>query len=57
MSAYDIAVKHGFRGTEREWLNFLRGHTPQRGIDYWTEADKAEIQAYIDSKIEERMGS
>lgn len=29
-SAYAIAVAHGFRGTEQEWLNSLRGiHGPQ----------------------------
>ena len=27
------------------------GHTPQRGVDYWTDADKAEIQQYIDSQL------
>ncbi len=27
------------------------GHSPARGIDYWTEADKSEISANLDSKI------
>ena len=27
------------------------GYTPVRGTDYWTEADKAEIQEYIDNAI------
>ena len=27
------------------------GYTPVKGIDYWTEDDKAEIQAYIDDAI------
>lgn len=27
------------------------GYTPQRGIDYWTEADKTEIKAYVDEAI------
>lgn len=27
------------------------GHTPVRGVDYWTEADKAEIKAYVDDAI------
>ena len=26
------------------------GYTPQRGIDYWTEEDKAEIKGYVDDK-------
>ena len=27
------------------------GHSPVRGTDYWTEADKAEIQSYVDEAI------
>lgn len=27
------------------------GYTPRRGVDYWTEADKAEIKAYVDEAI------
>ena len=27
------------------------GYTPQRGVDYWTDADKTEIQQYIDSQL------
>ena len=27
------------------------GKTPVRGIDYWTEADKAEIKSYVDEAI------
>lgn len=27
------------------------GYTPVRGIDYWTEADKAEIKSYVDDAI------
>lgn len=92
-SAYEIAVEHGFEGTEEEWLDSLKGekgdtgeqgiqgekgepgfspfihpypvegghlvevtdtngittfpvmdgYTPEKGVDYFTEADKAEI--------------
>ena len=28
-----------------------KGDTPQRGVDYWTDADKAEIQTYIDQQL------
>lgn len=28
------------------------GYTPQRGVDYWTEADKQEIKSYVDGVIE-----
>lgn len=27
------------------------GYTPVKGIDYWTEADKAEIKSYVDEAI------
>lgn len=27
------------------------GYTPQRGVDYWTDADKAEIKSYVDNAI------
>ena len=27
------------------------GRTPQRGTDYWTDADKQEIRAYVDEVI------
>ena len=62
-SAYDIAVAHGFVGTETEWLESLKGepgkdgapgadgYTPVRGTDYWTADDIAEIQSYIDNQI------
>ncbi len=43
---YDVAVDNGFLGTEVQWLDSLKGangYTPQKGLDYWTEADKEEI--------------
>lgn len=51
-SAYQIAVDNGFEGTEAEWLESLKGepgkdgedgHTPVKGEDYFTDADKAEM--------------
>lgn len=45
-SAYEIAVKNGFEGTEEQWLDSLKGEpgkTPVKGTDYFTEADKAEM--------------
>ena len=27
------------------------GYTPIRGVDYWTDADKAEIKSYVDEAI------
>ena len=32
-------------------VNGTDGKTPVRGVDYWTEADKAEIKAYVDEAI------
>ncbi|EJW20030.1 collagen-like protein [Paenibacillus alvei] len=31
-SAYEIAVKHGFEGTEEEWLTSLIGSTGEAGV-------------------------
>jgi hypothetical protein len=50
-SAYEIAVRNGFEGTEEEWLESLKGYTPVRGVDYWTEEDMAEIKTYIEQVI------
>lgn len=45
-SAYEIAVQNGFKGTEKEWLESLKGYSPIKGKDYWTQED-------IDSILEE----
>lgn len=77
-SAYELAVKNGFKGSEKEWLASLKGdpgpqgpqgengapgadgaqglpgkagYSPARGVDYWTDADKDEIKAYVDEAI------
>jgi hypothetical protein len=41
--AYKIAVENGFEGTVAEWLKSLKGDTPKKGVDYFTEADVQEI--------------
>lgn len=46
-SAYEIAVEHGFKGTEIEWLTSLKGETPRKGVDYLTDEDIAEIVGQI----------
>lgn len=54
LSAYEIALKNGFVGTEEEWLLSLEGKdgdTPIKGTDYWTNEDKAEIKSYVDEAI------
>ncbi len=51
ISAYGIAVKNGFEGTIDEWLASIKGepgedgYTPQKGVDYCTDADKKEMVA------------
>lgn len=47
LTAYGLAVKHGFVGTEEEWLKSIKGYTPQRGVDYWTEEDKQEMVSAV----------
>ena len=96
-SAYEIAVEHGFKGTEEEWLLSLNGedgkdgadgkdgidgkdgvngkdgvdgkdgqpgqdgkdgqdgadgYTPQKGVDYFTEADIAKIASEAADKVD-----
>lgn len=44
-SAYELAVHHGFEGTEEEWLASLQGvdgvdgYTPVKGVDYFDGED------------------
>lgn len=38
ISAYGVAVKNGFEGTEAEWLESLNGedgYTPRKNVDYF----------------------
>ena len=65
-SAYEIALMHGYEGTEEEWVASLKG---EKGDPYIiTEADKVEIadkiatenlqdsaEAYIDSVLEDKV--
>ncbi len=44
LSAYEIALKNGFEGTEEEWLESLKGedgYTPVKGVDYFDGKDGA----------------
>lgn len=64
-SAYQIALDNGFVGTEEEWLDSLHGedgedgYTPQKGTDYFTEADIAEVaqQAaeFVDIEVDSEL--
>lgn len=44
-SAYELAVEHGFEGSEEEWLESLQatdgkdGYTPIKGVDYFDGKD------------------
>ena len=53
-SAYEVAVINGFSGTEAEWLASLKGDTPKRGIDYYTEAEK---QALVEEVLAAAAGN
>lgn len=59
-SAYQVAVDNGFAGTQEEWLLSLHGkdgkdgkggYTPVKGVDYFTEADKAEMVTAVVSAL------
>lgn len=41
-----FTVQNGSQGSKGD-----KGDSPVRGTDYWTEADKAEIKAYVDEAI------
>ena len=42
----------GDRGEQGEKGNAGNdGYTPERGVDYWTDTDKAEIKTYVDEAI------
>lgn len=53
IDAYELAVINGFEGTIEEWLASMKGdpgkdgQTPQKGIDYFTDADKAEFMGKV----------
>ena len=54
-SAYAIALKHGFAGTEEEWVASLQGAdgvTPVKGVDYFTQADRQELQEQLLAELE-----
>lgn len=50
-SAYEVAVLNGFEGTEAEWLESLKGNTPQKGVDYFTEEDIEEIVDEVSKNV------
>ena len=50
LSAYEIALEHGFEGSEEEWLESLKGkdgYTPVKGVDFFTESDKSDMVSAV----------
>ena len=46
------SAKHTHTASEIDGLNdALNGVTPQKGIDYWTEEDKAEMVDYVIARL------
>lgn len=66
-SAYEIALEHGFIGSEDEWLASLKGEqgergqngadgkTPVKGTDYFTTEDKSELTAEVTESIKPEL--
>ncbi|MCD8295448.1 MAG: hypothetical protein LUE27_09450 [Clostridia bacterium] len=50
LSAYEIAVQHGFDGTEEEWLESLKGSDGKDGADGQDGKDGADGQDGADGK-------
>lgn len=60
IDAYAVAVRNGFEGTEAEWLASLKGekgNTPQKGVDYYTPEDVAEMESLISTECWSAMES
>lgn len=55
-SAYEIAVENGYEGTVEDWLNSLKGKTPQKGIDYFTAEDVEKIVEAVNISTKARTG-
>lgn len=54
-SAYDIAVEHGFKGTEEEWLESLKGNKEVKKefrVDFMDFISEAGTDSFSDSFIE-----
>ena len=51
-SAYEIAVKHGFAGTEEAWVDSLHGVTPVKGVDYFTGEERQTMVEDVLAELE-----
>nr|DAE93626.1 MAG TPA: GDSL-like Lipase/Acylhydrolase [Caudoviricetes sp.] len=66
-SAYEIALEHGFIGSEEDWLKSLKGEqgekgqngadgkTPVKGVDYFTAEDKTEFTAGVTESLKPEL--
>lgn len=64
LSAYDIAVKNGFSGSEAEWLASLKGadgkagadgKTPVKGVDYFTQQEISDLEDEIINQMSDKF--
>lgn len=55
-SAYEVAVENGYEGTVEDWLNSLKGKTPQKGTDYFTEEDIKKIVEEVNISTKAKIG-
>lgn len=51
-SAYQIALDEGFEGSEAEWLASLKGKTPVKGVDYFTQEEIQQIENEAAAKVD-----
>ena len=51
-SAYQIALDEGFEGSEAEWLASLKGKTPVKGVDYFTQEEIQQIENNAAAKVD-----
>lgn len=49
----DISILNVWNETTQQYegVPAIKGDTPLKGVDYWTDDDKKEIQSYIDVKL------
>ena len=58
-NSYQLAVLEGYTGTLEEWIASLKGekgdpgYTPQRGVDYWTDADRTAMHDEIMEDVQQ----
>lgn len=55
---YEISVRNGFVGTEKEWLESLKEYTPIKRAGYWIKTNieeiKMELKDYINALLKDK---